>query len=88
MPKTTPTNTRESSSTEANELNENPASETLAGRDPSHEQIAVRAYFYWEARGCPHGSPETDWEEAERELREEKTRPEHRSEAAAAAASA
>jgi hypothetical protein len=35
---------------------------------PSQEDIAVRAYFYWEARGCPDGSPEEDWLRAEREL--------------------
>ena len=33
-----------------------------------HEQIAVLAYALWEARGCPEGSPETDWFEAEQEL--------------------
>lgn len=27
----------------------------------AHDEIALLAYFYWEARGCPHGSPEEDW---------------------------
>jgi hypothetical protein len=33
------------------------------------ETIAVLAYFYWEARGCPHDSPHEDWFRAEAELR-------------------
>ena len=35
---------------------------------PSEEQIAELAYKYWEARGCPYGSPEEDWFRAEHEL--------------------
>jgi hypothetical protein len=34
-----------------------------------HEAIARLAYSYWEARGCPIGSPEEDWYRAENELR-------------------
>ena len=33
-----------------------------------HEQIALLAYALWEARGCPEGSPEVDWFQAEQEL--------------------
>lgn len=33
-----------------------------------HEDIARLAYSYWEARGCPYGSPEEDWFRAEAEL--------------------
>jgi hypothetical protein len=33
------------------------------------ETIAVLAYYYWEARGCPHDSPHEDWFRAEAELR-------------------
>ena len=33
------------------------------------EAIAVLAYYYWEARGCPHDSPHEDWFRAEAELR-------------------
>ncbi len=33
---------------------------------PSHEDIAALAYALWLERGCPEGSPETDWFEAER----------------------
>ena len=32
------------------------------------EAIAVLAYYYWEARGCPHDSPHEDWFRAEAEL--------------------
>ena len=35
---------------------------------PEHEKIAVLAYSLWEARGCPEGSPEADWFQAEQEL--------------------
>jgi len=31
--------------------------------------IAARAYELWHARGCPIGSPETDWLQAEEELK-------------------
>jgi hypothetical protein len=39
------------------------------GRTPTHEETARLAYSYWEARGCPGGSPWEDWFRAERELR-------------------
>jgi len=31
--------------------------------------IAVLAYQLWQARGCPVGSPEADWFQAEQQLR-------------------
>jgi Protein of unknown function (DUF2934) len=34
------------------------------------EDLAKLAYALWEQRGCPYGSPEVDWLEAERNLRE------------------
>lgn len=37
----------------------------------THAQIEERAYYLWERRGRPVGSPEVDWERAERELREQ-----------------
>jgi hypothetical protein len=43
---------------------ENVTSATLI----EHEEIALLAYSYWEARGCPYGSPEEDWFRAERDL--------------------
>jgi DUF2934 family protein len=36
---------------------------------PTHEEIEKLAYRLWEERGAPGGSPETDWERAERALR-------------------
>ena len=42
--------------------------EVKAAVAPSHEEIAVVAYHYWELRGRPFGSPEEDWFRAEREL--------------------
>jgi hypothetical protein len=38
----------------------------------THEQIEERAYYLWEQRGRPEGSPEVDWERAEQELRGER----------------
>lgn len=38
-----------------------------------HDKIALLAYSYWEARGCPHGSPEEDWLRAESDLRQKAT---------------
>ncbi len=37
-------------------------------RAPTHEEIALLAYQLWQQRGCPQGSPETDWESALRIL--------------------
>jgi hypothetical protein len=36
---------------------------------PEHKKIARLAYAYWQARGCPDGSPKEDWFRAEEELR-------------------
>lgn len=38
----------------------------------TREQIAERAYHCWHQRGCPHGSPEVDWDLAEQQLRIER----------------
>jgi hypothetical protein len=35
----------------------------------SNDLIAALAYELWQARGCPHGSPEADWLQAEDQLR-------------------
>ena len=32
-----------------------------AERSISHEEVAVRAYYHWERRGRPFGSPDVDW---------------------------
>ena len=33
-----------------------------------HEQVAALAYRFWQERGCPDGSPEADWSQAEEKL--------------------
>jgi hypothetical protein len=33
-----------------------------------HEELCKLAYRFWQERGCPHGSPEVDWQRAEQEL--------------------
>jgi len=33
-----------------------------------HEKVALRAYFLWQERGSPIGSPEEDWLRAEQEF--------------------
>jgi hypothetical protein len=38
----------------------------------THDEIEERAYYLWERRGRPEGSPDVDWERAEREIRGEK----------------
>ena len=35
----------------------------------SDREIALRAYFQWQERGCPEGSPEVDWFQAEEQLK-------------------
>jgi hypothetical protein len=35
---------------------------------PEPEEIASLAYTLWQQRGCPEGSPEADWLQAEEEL--------------------
>ena len=47
--------------------------EPVGDESPSHDEIAVLAYSYWEARGCQGGSPDEDWLRAERELRTRRT---------------
>ena len=50
-----------------------------AAGNQSYDEIAALAYQLWQDRGCPTGSPEQDWFQAEAELN-------NRGEAAAAAA--
>jgi hypothetical protein len=40
---------------------------------PTDDEIATRAYQCWHERGCPHGTPEDDWQRAEEELRRERS---------------
>ncbi len=43
--------------------------ENSTGARPAHEEIAALAYSLWQARGCPEGTPEEDWFNAERTLK-------------------
>jgi hypothetical protein len=38
---------------------------------PRHAQTAERAFELWQAHGCPQGSAEQDWLQAEAELQAE-----------------
>jgi hypothetical protein len=42
--------------------------EVTAVTGPSHAEIALRAYEFWEERGRAHGFDEEDWYLAERQL--------------------
>lgn len=46
---------------------DNPSSESSP---INPEEIAALAYTLWQARGCPEGSPEIDWLQAEQQLRD------------------
>jgi Protein of unknown function (DUF2934) len=46
------------------------ASHYQASESSMQEDLAKLAYGLWQARGCPYGSPEVDWLEAERQLHE------------------
>jgi Protein of unknown function (DUF2934) len=48
----------------------NGAPEFEASEDPTRSDIAALAYRLWEERGCPHGSPDDDWYEAERRFKD------------------
>ena len=43
--------------------------ESIATDEIPREEIARRAYELWQARGCPIGSEQEDWLQAESELR-------------------
>lgn len=45
------------------------------GTADQQEEIARIAHSYWEARGCPEGSPEEDWFRAEQEWTARKSAP-------------
>ena len=49
--------------------NENAGAIIQIEDSPSHDEIAVLAYSYWDARGRQGGSAEDEWFQAERELR-------------------
>lgn len=39
-----------------------------------HAEIEALAYEHWQARGCPHGSPQEDWFHAAEDLRDHRFR--------------
>ncbi len=51
-----------------------PAAQPAAPHKPAHDRIAMRAYEKWLSRGCPHGTDQQDWLEAEAELAAEMSR--------------
>ena len=54
----------------ASTVKETPTQPPMAmAREPSHEQIAERAYGLWLSRGAHGGDAFDDWLRAERELR-------------------
>src|SRR5688572_5674256 len=52
---------------------QSPAGQAQQGQVPA-EKIAMRAYEKWCERGCPHGTDQNDWYEAEQELKAEMAR--------------
>jgi Protein of unknown function (DUF2934) len=51
------------------EQNEVPQDQAQVSDAPDVELIKARAFELWCKRGCPHGSADEDWHQAERELR-------------------
>jgi hypothetical protein len=41
---------------------------TRTGQAPTHEEVAMRAYYIWEQEGKPQGRDVEIWKLAEREL--------------------
>ena len=42
--------------------------EPLHGESEQQNGIKLAAYYLWQERGCPFGSPEVDWFRAEEQL--------------------
>lgn len=45
------------------------SAQLLAIEKTSESDVAALAYQLWQGRGCPLGSPEEDWFEAKRQLK-------------------
>ncbi len=43
--------------------------ESVQSESQDHELIRLAAFFLWEQRGCPIGTPDVDWFRAEEEIR-------------------
>jgi Protein of unknown function (DUF2934) len=52
-------------------ISDRPTQPTQHVTSPSEDEtaISVRAYQLWQERGCPEGSPEVDWYQAEEQLK-------------------
>jgi hypothetical protein len=50
------------------------AAQPSAAPKITHDRIAMRAYEKWMQRGCPHGTDQQDWLDAEAELKAELNR--------------
>jgi hypothetical protein len=61
-------NTQPAQTTQPSQPSSTPL-QTAPAHEPTAEQIAVRAYELFLARGAQHGGHESDWHQAERELR-------------------
>jgi hypothetical protein len=46
-----------------------PDVQPVTATDAATNPVAIRAYELWIERGCPVGSPEVDWYQAEEEVR-------------------
>jgi hypothetical protein len=51
-----------------------PSTPTTTGPQVPHDKIAMRAYEKWVKKGCPQGTDQQDWMEAEAELKAEYAR--------------
>jgi hypothetical protein len=43
--------------------------ESVQSESQQHEFTRLAAFFLWEQRGCPFGTPEVDWFRAEEQMR-------------------
>ena len=49
--------------------------ESVQSESQQHELTKRAAFFLWEQRGCPFGTPEVDWFRAEEEMRAQTEQP-------------
>jgi Protein of unknown function (DUF2934) len=54
---------------QALEHSQNASENSHTGATFGHHEIEALAHEFWQARGCPEGSPEVDWFQAVKELR-------------------
>lgn len=56
-----------------NQAEMDPLSENGNAENQDYLEIAALAYQLWKGRGCPFGSPEADWFQAEAEWKARET---------------